>query len=177
MAPERDALLSLGPKLKRHGYPVEFLVWPDVPPGAGRPQQVIFDHFPVETWDVFIGLLWMRFGTPAGEKDERTALPMTGTEEEFKAAHRAWRASGGRKPNVAIYRCERVGETKGKGLQMAAVAFFEQLSADAEYHGLAGKFVTTDEFKERVERDLEAIIQRIREAEGGPRAIAAATSP
>ena len=39
MAPERDALLTLEKKLARHECPVEFLIWPDVPPSAGRPQQ------------------------------------------------------------------------------------------------------------------------------------------
>ena len=89
MAAERDLLLSLDKKLARRDCPVEFLIWPDVPPSAGRPQGVIFDHFPVETWDIFIGLLWNRFGSPAGEKDERTGKPMTGTEEEFKHAFAA----------------------------------------------------------------------------------------
>ena len=94
MAPERDLLLSLEKKLAKRGCSVEFLIWPDVPPSAGRPQQVIFDHFPVETWDIFVGLLWNRFGSPAGEKDERTGRRMTGTEEEFKRAYAAWKASG-----------------------------------------------------------------------------------
>ncbi len=52
---------------------MEFLIWPDVTPGMGRQQQVIFEHFPVETWDIFIGILWMRFGIPSGEVDEQTA--------------------------------------------------------------------------------------------------------
>lgn len=162
MAPERDALLTLEKKLARHGCPVKFLIWPDVPPSAGRPQQVIFDYFPVSSWDIFIGILWMRFGSPAGEYDDKTGKPMTGTEEEFKAAYRAWKDSGGRRPHVAIYRCERVGSTKGKGKQIAAVdEFFEQLSADPDYLALAGKFETTEEFKEQVERHLEEIVIKI----------------
>ena len=70
MAPERTLLLSLEKKLAKRGCPVEFLIWPDVPPSAGRPQQVIFDHFPVETWDIFVGLLWNRFGSQPGWRRE-----------------------------------------------------------------------------------------------------------
>jgi hypothetical protein len=50
-------------------------------PGAGRPQQVINDQ--VGSYDVFLGIMWRRFGTPCG-------VAGSGTEEEFRIAYERW---------------------------------------------------------------------------------------
>jgi hypothetical protein len=101
----------------------------------------------------------------SGEKDERTGKAMTGTEEEFKRAYAAWKASGGQRPHIAVYRCERPANTKGKGAQILAVdEFFEQLNAEKEYEALSFSFTETQEFKDAVEEHLVDIVGRIRAA-------------
>jgi hypothetical protein len=50
-------------------------------PGAGRPQHVINEQIP--TYDVFVGVMWRRFGTPTG-------VAGSGTEEEFRIAYQRW---------------------------------------------------------------------------------------
>src|SRR5262249_18565742 len=50
-------------------------------PGAGRPQQVINDL--IRQYDVFVGVMWKRFGSPSGVAD-------SGTEEEFNIAYARW---------------------------------------------------------------------------------------
>lgn len=50
-------------------------------PDAGRPQQVINKQ--IGEYDVFIGVMWRRFGTPSGVAD-------SGTEEEFRIAYKRW---------------------------------------------------------------------------------------
>jgi len=46
-------------------------------PAAGRPQAVINQQ--IDSYDLFVGILWKRFGTPIG-------LANSGTEEEFRIA-------------------------------------------------------------------------------------------
>lgn len=80
--------------------------WRAVVPDMGRPEQVILDQLKPTAWDVFIGILWHRFGTPPGGKDPQTQKEyLAGTEEEFKTAHRLWKQFG--KPRIIVYRCTR----------------------------------------------------------------------
>lgn len=53
-------------------------------PDAGRPQQVINEQ--IGEYDVFIGVMWRRFGTPSG-------VAGSGTEEEFRLAYKRWEES------------------------------------------------------------------------------------
>src|SRR5216684_7992971 len=65
--------------------------WSDVVPDMGRPEKVILDQLKPTSWDVFIGILWHRFGTAPGGKDPQTQKDYrAGTEEEFKTAYRLW---------------------------------------------------------------------------------------
>jgi formylglycine-generating enzyme required for sulfatase activity len=86
---------SVAPPL---GVLLELVRWEEVVPGMGRPQQVILDQAQIEHTDVFIGVLWNRFGTPTGKAD-------SGTEEEFNVAYGSWRDN--RKPHIMFYFCQR----------------------------------------------------------------------
>ncbi len=71
--------LTHGPVLH---YSLELKCWErNVAPGAGRPQQVINDQ--IGTYDIFVGIMWRKFGTPTG-------VAGSGTEEEFRRAYSAW---------------------------------------------------------------------------------------
>jgi formylglycine-generating enzyme required for sulfatase activity len=63
-----------------------------VAPDMGRPQQVINDQ--IEKYDLFIGIMWKRFGTPTGEAE-------SGTEEEFNIAYGNWKQF--QRPRIAFY--------------------------------------------------------------------------
>src|ERR1035437_8012018 len=107
VAEERGRLTNvvgrLNEQLAEHlGVRLELKEWRQVAPGMGRPEDVILDQLPVETWDVFIGLLWLRFGMPprrnrAGEDHD------SGTEEEFRLAYCAQKESA--RPRSLSYRC------------------------------------------------------------------------
>ena len=75
---------SLKPMADYLGLTLEVVDWRAVVPDAGRPQQVIFDQLKPTSWDIFIGILWHRFGTPSGGKDKTGKDYLSGTEEEFK---------------------------------------------------------------------------------------------
>jgi hypothetical protein len=51
-------------------------------PDAGRPQQVINEQ--LGDYDIFLGVMWRRFGTPSGAAG-------SGTEEEYRIAYERWR--------------------------------------------------------------------------------------
>jgi hypothetical protein len=82
---------------KRRRYRLKLVRWEtDVAPGAGRPQQVINDQ--VGSYDVFVGIMWHRFGTPTGVAD-------SGTVEEFRNAYRAWKRN--RAMPLMFYFCQK----------------------------------------------------------------------
>lgn len=58
------------------GYQVELVGWEDTLPGVGRPQAII--NRDLDGCDLFIGMLWKRWGTPPG-----TEPYTSGFEEEF----------------------------------------------------------------------------------------------
>src|SRR5216683_2760313 len=64
------------------GLTVEFVRWEThCTPAMGRPQRVITAQ--IGSYDVFVGVMWRRFGTPTEEAD-------SGTEEEFRTAYNCW---------------------------------------------------------------------------------------
>lgn len=61
-------------------------------PQMGRPQQVINEQ--IGRYDIFIGILWKRFGIPTG-------IAESGTQEEFDLAYKSWQET--RKPHIMFY--------------------------------------------------------------------------
>src|SRR6266851_4502917 len=85
---ERDSLPAiineLNHTMARHlGFVIELVRWEThCHPAMGRPQGVINEQ--IGEYDIFIGVMWKRFGTPTGQAD-------SGTEEEFDRAYQEWR--------------------------------------------------------------------------------------
>ena len=71
---------------------VELLAWEHVQPGAGRPQERI--NLCVDQCDLFVGILWKRWGSPAGDGQ-------TGFEEEFERASKIQHSVGS--PDLWIF--------------------------------------------------------------------------
>jgi hypothetical protein len=162
----------------RLGFQLELRDWSEfVRPSMGRPQKVVFDQIPVETWDIFIGLLWMRFGTPTGAIDPATGLPFAaGTQEEFRLAYESWQNAG--KPNIMFYRCLRPAvpvHDEDEIVHLTRVnEFFKQFEHDKANPGLYRKFIHGEEFVEYIQKDLTNVLfdtwqkrKRDGEEEGG----------
>jgi hypothetical protein len=87
---ERDALARVVEEVNQtHGAPLGYsinLLWWEthVTPSGGRPQGVVNELIP--TYDIFVGIMWRRFGTPTG-------LAGSGTEEEYQIAYRRWQSN------------------------------------------------------------------------------------
>ena len=143
------------------GLFLEFADWSTYvrPSAADRPESVILDQLPVETWDVFIGILWTRFGSPSGAEDPATGVPYaSGTEEEFKLAYRSWLHR--KRPTIMVYRCAR--ETLPLELdaeQFKAVRdFFKQFETGQEHPGIYKPFNEADDLEEQVQSHLTDLL-------------------
>ena len=67
---------------------LEVKEWSQVMPNMGRSQQVIFNQLPVEQWDIMIGILWLRYGTPSGGQTQSSLEPMKNLLLHMKAGRK-----------------------------------------------------------------------------------------
>lgn len=129
-------------------------------PDMGRPEDVIFKSLKPTTWDVFIGILWHRFGTPSGGNHPQTQKEyLGGTEEELSTAYRLWKQFG--KPRIMMYRCMRDIPQERLDLdQLGRVKeFFAQFDAvNGKHPGLYQPFDTTDAFKQLLLHNLQTLL-------------------
>ncbi len=98
VAAERDRVRSVVARLNRqwedvYDIDMEIIDWrTHVAPNAGRPQEVINEQ--IGEYDIFLGMMWKRFGTPTGVAD-------SGTEEEFNIAFKNWEKF--KRPRILFY--------------------------------------------------------------------------
>ncbi|MEW5717374.1 MAG: tetratricopeptide repeat protein [Chloroflexota bacterium] len=138
---------SLKPTADYLGLTLEVVDWRAVVPDAGRAQQIIFDQLKPTSWDIFVGVLWHRFGTPSGAKDPQTQKDyLSGTEEEFRVAYRLWKEYG--KPRIVMYRCTRAIPLDADFAQAQRVKdFFKEIQEpQGEFRVLTQSFDTIESF-------------------------------
>jgi hypothetical protein len=86
---ERKAVRRLAEELsvpfRRHGWQIEVLGWEDRGPASGRAQARI--NADVDRCDIFLGIVWDRWGTPTGEHS-------SGFAEEWDRARKRWEGEG-----------------------------------------------------------------------------------
>jgi len=106
---------TIGSKL---GFVIEVVRWEShCHPAMGRPQDLINSQ--IGPYDIFVGIMWKRFGSPTGKAD-------AGTQEEFNLAYDEWKR--GSKLHIgfyfsqAKYKCNSVYETE----QVAKVLAFKE---------------------------------------------------
>lgn len=111
-------------------------------PALGRPQGIINEQIP--DYDIFVGIMWSRFGMPTGEAD-------SGTEEEFNVAFRRWQADN-RIP-VMFYFCKRLAalDTVTQLEQKRKVLEFE---ASLKGKALTWAYEGADAFATEIHRHL-----------------------
>lgn len=137
---------------------LEIVDWRTVVPDAGRPQQIIFDQLKPTSWDIFIGILWHRFGTPPGAKDQSGKDYLSGTEEEFKTAYELWKQHN--KPRMVLYRCIRALPFDVDPDQLSRVRDFFKLIEDVkgDYPTLYQAFDTTEAFEKLLLDNLQKLL-------------------
>lgn len=150
---------TLKPTADYLGLTLEVVDWRDVVPDAGRPQQVIFDQLKPTSWDIFVGILWHRFGTPPGGKDPQTQKDyLSGTEEEFRTAYRLQKQFG--KPRIVMYRCSRPIPQEADLVQAQRVKdFFKEIQdPQGEFRVLTQSFDTPESFERLLLDNLQKLL-------------------
>lgn len=161
---ERDMLPNVIEELnntigRNLGFVIELVRWEThCHPEMGRPQGVINEQ--VGEYDIFIGVMWKRFGTPTGEAD-------SGTEEEFNLAYEEWERN--KDPHIAFYfsqakyKLNSVEETE----QAAKVLKFKQ---DLKSKGLTWDYPNAAAFPSVVRPHLTTILFEMFQAKTTPEA-------
>jgi len=152
---------------RRLGLTIALQGWEHVAPNVGRPQDVIFQQMPPEDWDIFIGVLWLRFGAETGEIDPQTKQPYrSGTEEEFKAAYRQHQADHTGWPKVMVYRCIRnpennlyYAQTENHTQFERVTKFFENCKPDGEHPMYVVSYNHFEEFERHIRNHLEKYLE------------------
>jgi hypothetical protein len=125
LQPERKVAADVIDALNRAvvrslGWHVELLGWEDTLPGFARPQEKINED--VDACDLFIGLLWERWGLATGEYS-------SGFEEEFERARRRRINSG--EPEMWLFLKEiDSARASDPGPQLQKVLTFRQARID-----------------------------------------------
>jgi hypothetical protein len=130
-------------------------------PSAGRPQGVINEQ--IGEYDIFIGIMWTRFGMSTGVAE-------SGTEEEFNIAYEAWRQHG--RPQIMFYFCQAPSPPATSLAQVKQlerlVDFRQKLSEKA----LVWEYPSHQDFADTVFPHLMKVLQKAMIAEEPLRQVA-----
>lgn len=138
------AIMALAPGTAE----LELVRWEDaVHPDLGRAQDVI--NRQVGDYDVLIGMMWRRFGTPTG-------IAGSGTEEEFRAAHARWTESG--RPRVMFYFCLAQAPPATSSADHDQEGKVIQFREELAHLGLVKNYSSPSEFPDIVRRDLLLLV-------------------
>lgn len=122
--------------------------WENAYPEMGRPQQIINTQLEVENCDIFIGVLWSRFGSDSGIKEIGS-----GTEEEFSIAYDHWKKY--QSPQIMFYRCVKNFSAKVDTRQIQKVNnFFKEFKFDSAHPGLYVEYQSIKSLEINIRRAL-----------------------
>jgi hypothetical protein len=149
---------SLKPTADHFGVVLRVVDWHTVVPDAGIAQQVIFDQLKPTSWDIFVGVLWHRFGMPPGMKDKTGKDYLSGTEAEFKTAYELWKHH--HRPRIMMYRCTRAIPSNVDLTQAQRVKdfFYEIENPSSEFRVFTKSFATLKSFEELWRNDLQELL-------------------
>ena len=127
---------------------LELVVWEnDARPEMGRIQAVI--NRQIGDFDIFVGIMWRRFGTPSGDSS-------SGTEEEFRRAYSSWQKT--KRPNILLYFSEASAappKTVDEARQMLKVAEFRE---EVEDKGLTWTYSDPEFFDDVLRPHLHKLL-------------------
>src|SRR6266699_850564 len=155
VAAEREHVKTVADELNRGiaaqaGFVLDVVRWEThARPDMGRAEQLILDQ--IGQCDLFVGIMWRRFGTPTG-------VAGSGTEEEFDHALRAWRRSG--QPRMLCYFSRARGEPPETVEEATQLLKLTRFRSQVEDQGLAWRYRSDAEFKALLREHLQQILLR-----------------
>ena len=124
----RDAVAEFNGSLAEHfGYQIQLDGWEDTIAGSGRPQSRINQE--VDQCELFIGMIWKRWGTPPALDGRFTS----GFEEEFERAKERYQETG--RPEISLFFKnvpDDISEDPGDDLKKV-LAFRKRMIAEKEF--------------------------------------------
>jgi hypothetical protein len=160
---ERDKLCDVVGELNRthgktNGYVVEPLRWEThAAPSGGRPQAVITEQ--LGEYDIFVGIMWRRFGTPTG-------VAGSGTEEEYRQAYRKWENNPSMPLMFYFSQCPFMPRQLDEIDQVRQVLLFRQ---EIERKALVWDYQGADGFEQNIRKHLMIRMKRLVEDHKRPR--------
>lgn len=154
---EREVLESVVAELNRTwskslGVRLELLRWETTTrPGIGSDPQAVINSQIGNEYDVFIGILWGRIGTP-------TSSAESGTMEEFQRAHARWEADPNSVEIMVYFKDEAIKPSEIDGDQNNRVQNFKRsLGNEGVLHRT---FEGIENFESLVRAHLSAVSQK-----------------
>ncbi len=119
-------------------------------PGIGKDAQSVVNEGLGENYDIFVGVMWARFGTPTKEAG-------SGTEEEFNRAYRRWQAD----PNsVRVLFYFKDTPIKPSEMDLDQLSKVAQFRKKLERRGVLYRWFANElEFDELVRLHLSQVVQ------------------
>lgn len=132
---------------------LELVRWEDAFPDVAAGPQDVIDEQLGDDFDIFLGIMWTRFGTPT----ERAG---SGTEHEYRAAYRNWEKK--RKPaHILFYFCDAMIPPRLAREQAEQLQAIDKFRSELETKGLIGSYEDRGIFADRVRRDLVSVVSRL----------------
>lgn len=131
------------------GYQVELVGWEDTLPGVGRPQAII--NRDLDGCDLFIGMLWKRWGTPPG-----TDPYTSGFEEEFNRSMTRNAGEGRPEINLLLKDLDAASFADPGEHLKKVIAFKEQVFAEKKL--LAGTFADVRDFEVKFRKCIQGYV-------------------
>ena len=158
--PEKEEIIRLckdfsDENLGNSGISFKVLDWKDYVGRYGvRSQQQLNEYF--GNYDVYIGILWKRFGTKPGSKNFNGKENESGTEEEFYIAIDNYKTQG--KPKIYFFIKNYDRETKGsqETRQLLKVDEFVDKQIESK-NNYINKFYSGSEYNSKIVRLLKSL--------------------
>jgi hypothetical protein len=132
--------------VEERGLFIKLIRWEDMAPQIGPGGQNVINK-QIGEYDLFIGIMWNRFGT-------RTDVAASGTKEEFDAAVHLWKEN--EKPWITFYFCDRPANfTTPEQLEQKRLVL--EFHSELQTLGVVRSFISAGEFEELVLKDLARI--------------------
>ena len=134
-----------------HTLRLELRKWEtDSYPGFGEDAQDVINQQMGDKYDIFLGIMWGRFGSP-------TPRAGSGTEEEFNRAFSRWKDSPERIRIMFYFKDAGIPPSKSDPQQLEQVRAFKEKISDQG--GLYREFQDAEDFRTQARRHLIQVIQ------------------
>lgn len=120
-------------------------------PGFGEDPQDVINKQVGDMYDIFLGIMWARFGSPTNRAE-------SGTEEEFNRAYSRLKEVPASVQIMFYFKDAAIPPSQIDTEQLSKVQAFKQRIAD-EYGGLYAEFETTDDFQTKTRIQLSKVVQ------------------